>query len=218
MPRLPKNQFEKISTSNAIKQLRHSKWAKLYISEFNSRPGWHHLNNIVARVSFVEHKEPGDAIEDMLCAIPILRAIGFNIVMLSELDDCPYEIMRYDDPSPNKLGATGICVDVNIWEDFYLSFNESDNIPLNAYEASVAVPNACFEYIMDLLDEGARTTDTFEIFIEDCPGDYIDAVATIPKLMSLGLFVPVIDMNDDITHIMSFVLSTSPKWKSMYVI
>ena len=221
MPALPKNQFEILSSQTAIKLVRHCKWAKLYISEFNMLP--HPFvtpDNRIARISFRENSDVGDLIEDMLCAIPILRALGFNIVMLSEIGDCPYEMMRFDEPNPNKLPATGPKIQVTIWKDAIKAIDKktAENVPLTAYDATVAVPNDCFEYIMDLLDSPKSNSDAFEIVINECPGTYIDAVATIPKLMTLGLFIPVIEVHPDCMYIESFVVSTSPCWKKMYVI
>ena len=221
MPALPKNQFEILSPQTAIKLVRHCKWAKLYISEFNVLP--HPFvtpDNRIARISFRENSDVGDLIEDMLCAIPILRALGFNIMMLSEIGDCPYEMMRFDEPNPNKLPATGPKTEVTIWEDAIKAIDENTakSVPLTAYDATIAVPNECFDYIMNLLDSQKPKSDTFEIVIDDVPGTYLDAITTIPKLMTLGLFIPLIEVHPDCMYIVSFVVSTSPRWKQMYVI
>ena len=219
MPALPSSQFEKISRTTAVKLVRHSKWAKIYISEFNllSVP-WGRPDNRIARISFREHMTPGDTIEDMLNSIPILRAIGFTIVMLSELADCPFEMMLMDCPNPNKLPPTDKYVEIKIWKDEVKAIHEyvPDSIPLTAYDATVAVPNDCFNYIMDLLD--TCDDDMFEINIEECTWAYVDVVSTIPKLMTLGLYIPVIDVHPDCTSIASFVVSTAPNWRTLYVI
>jgi len=219
MPALPSSQFEKISGIAAVKLVRHSKWAKLYISEFNSLPTpWDNPDNRIARISFREHMTPGDTIEDMLNSIPILRAIGFTIVMLSETADCPFELMLADYPNPNKLPPTDRYVEIKIWKDEVKAIHEyvPDSIPLTAYDATVAVPNDCFDYIMDILN--TCNDDVFEINIEECNWKYIDFVSTISKLMILGLYIPIIDVHPDCTSIVSFAVSTVPTWKKLYTI
>ena len=82
MPALPKNQFEILSSQTAIKLVRHCKWAKLYISEFNMLP--HPFvtpDNRIARISFRENSNVGDLIEDMLASF---RALD-GYLMLSEM-------------------------------------------------------------------------------------------------------------------------------------